>query len=216
MQSMGNVKSRATVTQIIGDNDTAIPIRKDTKYQEEYFNAKIMEIDQELLRYETSKGGNQGPVADKEKVFNSETETNEVATQSPPEQIISQDKRMRSTPMTWTKEKTTIKYSVRLKPTQHQSGRGWWILQFVARGQHEETAIQPAWGLNFQASRNIVQGISSFSNLVGLVELQHENLELFMVVAWYIWLLRDKNRANEPCILVGKIYEATQSTLTEY
>ncbi|XP_023886377.1 uncharacterized protein LOC111998512 [Quercus suber] len=49
-----------------------------------------------------------------------------------------------------------------------------------------------------------------------MIEVQHENLELFVVVAWYIWLLRNKNRVNEPCTPVGKIYEAAQNTLSEF
>ena len=48
------------------------------------------------------------------------------------------------------------------------------------------------------------------------MELQHGNLKLFVVVAWYICHLRNKNRANEPCILVGKIYEAAQNTFSEF
>ena len=89
---MGNVTNGVTDTQIMGDNDNAIPIRKDTKYQDECFNVKIMEIDQELLRYELSEGGNHWSEADKEKVSNSETETTEVAIQIPPEQLTPQGK----------------------------------------------------------------------------------------------------------------------------
>lgn len=51
-----------------------------------------MEIDQELLRYDSSKGGNQGSVAEKEKEVNAQTESNEVANQSPPDQLIPQEK----------------------------------------------------------------------------------------------------------------------------
>jgi len=45
MQPVGSITNGVTDTHIIGDNDNANPIRKDTIFQEEYFNAKIMEID---------------------------------------------------------------------------------------------------------------------------------------------------------------------------
>lgn len=95
----------------------------------------------------------------------------------------------------------------------------------ISCGQHVETTIhalwdcttiQPAWGLHFQAIRNAEQGVSTFSDLVRMIEVQHENQELFVVVAWYFWLLRNKNRVNEPCTPIGKICEAAQNTLFEF
>lgn len=70
MQPVGSITNGVTDTHIIGDNDNANTIRKDTIFQEEYFNAKIMEIDQELLRYEIGEGGNQGAETDKENASN--------------------------------------------------------------------------------------------------------------------------------------------------
>ncbi|XP_075665535.1 uncharacterized protein LOC142635224 [Castanea sativa] len=92
-------------------------------------------------------------------------------------------------------------------------------------GKHEETtlhalwdctAIQSVWGLNFKATQNDSHGISSFSDLIGLVELHQENLELFVVVAWSIWLARNKGRVNEPCAPLGKIFKAARSILSEF
>lgn len=69
-----------------------LPISKDTKDQEEYFNAKIMEIDQDLLRFESCQGGNHGIETDQENVSNPKTEIIEVVFQSPPDQLIPQGK----------------------------------------------------------------------------------------------------------------------------
>lgn len=66
LQKLNAMQPVGSVTNIIGDYGNATPIRKDTLLQEEHFNAKIMEIDQELLRYETGEGGNQGAKIDKE------------------------------------------------------------------------------------------------------------------------------------------------------
>ena len=46
---------------------------------------------------------------------------------------------------------------------------------------------------------------------------QHqENLELFVVVSWFIWYRRNKNRLKEPCIPLGKIFEAAHTRLLEF
>ena len=37
-----------------------------------------------------------------------------------------------------------------------------------------------------------------------------------MVVAWSIWLTRNKSRVNEPCTPLDKIFEAAHLTLSEY
>ena len=37
-----------------------------------------------------------------------------------------------------------------------------------------------------------------------------------MVVAWFIWYRRNKNRLKEPCIPPGKIFEAAQTLLLEF
>lgn len=36
------------------------------------------------------------------------------------------------------------------------------------------------------------------------------------MVAWFIWLTRNKGRVNEPCTLLDKIFEAAQLTLSEF
>jgi len=53
-------------------------------------------------------------------------------------------------------------------------------------------------------------------DLVGVIGQHQENLELFVVVAWFIWYRRNKNRLKEPCIPLGKIFEAAQTRLLEF
>ena len=70
-------------------------------------------------------------------------------------------------------------------------------------------------GPRFNALRSDVHEFSSFSDLVCMFE-QHQELELFMVVAWFIWYRRNKNRFKEPCIPPNKIFEAAQTLLLEF
>nr|POE91095.1 amino acid permease 1 [Quercus suber] len=57
---------------------------------------------------------------------------------------------------------------------------------------------------------------ASSSNTASLVEMYQENLELFVVVAWSIWLIRNKGRVNEPCTPLDKIFEAAHIIIFEY
>ena len=93
-----------------------------------------------------------------------------------------------------------------------------------AYGEHEESTlhalwnyaiVQPIWGPRFNALRSDVHEFSSFSDLVCMIG-QHQELELFMVVAWFIWYRRNKNRFKEPCIPPNKIFEAPQTLLLEF
>ena len=77
---------------IIGDNPNVIPMSEVPKNQGEYFNVRIMEIDQELLRFDLCKGGNLGLDTTKENIFNPVMATIDAVTQLSSSHIVTQGK----------------------------------------------------------------------------------------------------------------------------
>uniref|UniRef100_A0A7N2KKB9 Uncharacterized protein n=1 Tax=Quercus lobata TaxID=97700 RepID=A0A7N2KKB9_QUELO len=55
-----------------------------------------------------------------------------------------------------------------------------------------------------------------FTDLVSVVRQHEENLELFMVLAWYIWCRRNKCHFNEQSLPPEKLLDVVESTLKEF
>lgn len=58
--------------------------------------------------------------------------------------------------------------------------------------------------------------ISHFTDLVALVGEQAKRLELFAMIAWFIWCHGNKVRCNELSVPLGKILESAASLLMEF
>ncbi|KAK9988203.1 hypothetical protein SO802_028442 [Lithocarpus litseifolius] len=76
--------------------------------------------------------------------------------------------------------------------------------------------IQECWGLGFNKLRKPQLHLVSFIDLVSVVSQHGENLELFTVLAWYIWCRRNKWQFNELCLPPEKLFDAAESTLKEF
>ncbi|XP_065622361.1 uncharacterized protein LOC136064497 [Quercus suber] len=59
-------------------------------------------------------------------------------------------------------------------------------------------------------------GAGSFTDLVFSVRQQEENMELFMVVAWFIWSRRNKMHFNEQHMPAEKTLEAATALLANF
>ena len=58
--------------------------------------------------------------------------------------------------------------------------------------------------------------LASFSDLVRIISQEPRNLELFAMVAWSVWLRRNKLCCNEPNLPIQKIFEATTALFSEF
>ena len=76
--------------------------------------------------------------------------------------------------------------------------------------------IQVCWGLSFNKLRQLPMRLGSFIDLVPVVRQHEETLELFMVLAWYIWCRQNKCHLNEQSLPPEKLFDAAESTLKEF
>nr|POE82132.1 hypothetical protein CFP56_60374 [Quercus suber] len=92
-------------------------------------------------------------------------------------------------------------------------------------GKASETALhalwdydkaQCCWGLNFNKLRSQHLVLGSFADLVFLVRQHKENIELFTVLAWFIWCRHNKCHFNEPSLPPKKLLEAVESVLVKF
>ena len=58
--------------------------------------------------------------------------------------------------------------------------------------------------------------LASFTGSMSVVRLREENLELFTVLAWYIWCRRNKCHFNGQSLPPEKLLEAAEAALTEF
>ena len=58
--------------------------------------------------------------------------------------------------------------------------------------------------------------LASFTDSMSVVRLREENLELFTVLAWYIWCRRNKFHFNGQSLPPEKLLEAAEAALTEF
>ena len=58
--------------------------------------------------------------------------------------------------------------------------------------------------------------LGSFIDLVPVVRQHEETLELFMVLAWYIWCRQNKCHFNEQSLPPEKLFDAAESALKEF
>ena len=58
--------------------------------------------------------------------------------------------------------------------------------------------------------------LGSFSDLVSVVRQYEEDIELFIVIAWFIWCRRNKCHFKEQCLPPKKIVDAAESVLKEF
>ena len=58
--------------------------------------------------------------------------------------------------------------------------------------------------------------LGSFTDLVSVVRQHEENLELFTVLAWYIWCRQNKCHFNEQSLQPEKLFDAAESALKEF
>lgn len=76
--------------------------------------------------------------------------------------------------------------------------------------------IHCIWDQSFGEVRSDFPRVASFSDLVSLISTQPRKLELFAVVAWSIWLRRNKLRCNEQSLPTRKVFEAASALLSEF
>nr|POE55075.1 hypothetical protein CFP56_26656 [Quercus suber] len=72
------------------------------------------------------------------------------------------------------------------------------------------------WGHVFKNLRSQELGVGSFADLVFTVRKQGENMELFIVVAWFIWSRRNKMHFNEQHLPPDKILDAATALLADF
>nr|POE53909.1 hypothetical protein CFP56_43375 [Quercus suber] len=72
------------------------------------------------------------------------------------------------------------------------------------------------WGHVFKNLRSQELGVGSFANLVFTVRKQGENMELFIVVAWFIWSRRNKMHFNEQHLPPDKILDTATALLADF
>ena len=92
-------------------------------------------------------------------------------------------------------------------------------------GKASETALhalwdcnkaQCCWGLGFNKLRSQQLVLGSFVDLFFFGRQHEENIELFTVLAWFIWCRRNKCHFNEPSLPPEKLLEAAESILVEF
>nr|POE70076.1 phosphatidylinositol 4-phosphate 5-kinase 9 [Quercus suber] len=91
------------------------------------------------------------------------------------------------------------------------------LLGIHSKGVHPEFHKLKFWstlvGLIDTLSQGVAKGENSFrARLIG----QEENMELFMVVAWFIWSRRNKMHFNEQHMPPEKILKATTALLADF
>ena len=67
--------------------------------------------------------------------------------------------------------------------------------------------LLPVWDIAFYGVRRDFPQLASFSDLVSITSQESRNLELFAMVAWSIWLRRNKLHCNEPSLPINKIFD---------
>nr|POF14632.1 putative ribonuclease h protein [Quercus suber] len=72
------------------------------------------------------------------------------------------------------------------------------------------------WGHGFNNLRSQELGVGSFADLVFTVRKQGDNMELFIVVAWFIWSRRNKRHFNEQYLPPEKILDAATALLADF
>ena len=58
--------------------------------------------------------------------------------------------------------------------------------------------------------------LGSFSDLVSAVKQYEEDIELFTVIAWFVWCRRNKCHFKEQCLPPEKIVDAAEAILKEF
>lgn len=59
--------------------------------------------------------------------------------------------------------------------------------------------------------------ISYFSDLPCLVyKFGMQQVDLFDVITWSLWNRRNKNRLNEACVLLNRVFDSAKSYLKEF
>ena len=92
-------------------------------------------------------------------------------------------------------------------------------------GKSEETAthalwecekIQTSWGSEFNEVRKLPQRPISVTNLICRIGHEGKNVELFSVLAWFIWCRRNKCHFKEPSLPPDKLFEVASKSLAEF
>ena len=58
--------------------------------------------------------------------------------------------------------------------------------------------------------------IESVCDLVSIIQAEGKSLEEFAMIAWLIWIRRNKLRHNEPALLVSKLAQSALTLLHEF
>lgn len=76
--------------------------------------------------------------------------------------------------------------------------------------------IHAAWGPDFNSLRKLTYQPLTVMDLICKLGQEGRNVELFTVMAWFIWCRRNKCHVNEPSIPVDKLPEAALKSLSEF
>ncbi|XP_050258923.1 uncharacterized protein LOC126703913 [Quercus robur] len=76
--------------------------------------------------------------------------------------------------------------------------------------------LQEIWLTYFSWVRAEYPNISEVQELINLVGMQKQRLELFAVVAWFVWNRRNKLRLKEPSLDKSKIFSAAAQYLSAF
>lgn len=92
-------------------------------------------------------------------------------------------------------------------------------------GKSEETTIhalwecekiQISWGPEFNGLRNLHHRPCLVTDMICRIRQQGKNVELFPVLAWFIWCRRNKCHFKEPSLSPDKLFEAASKSLVEF
>ena len=76
--------------------------------------------------------------------------------------------------------------------------------------------LKEIWNLYFSWVRTKYPHLQDMQELINLVGQRAKRLELFGVVAWFIWNQRNKLRLNKKGLLSDKLFEAARIYLLDF
>ncbi|KAK9984665.1 hypothetical protein SO802_034190 [Lithocarpus litseifolius] len=76
--------------------------------------------------------------------------------------------------------------------------------------------IQTSWGIDFNKLRQLPHKPTTFTNLICRIGHEGKSVELFIMLAWFIWCRRNKFQFNEPSLPTDKLLEAASKSLAEF
>lgn len=96
---------------------------------------------------------------------------------------------------------------------------------YISCGKSDKTAlhvlwecekIQTSWGPNFNELQQLPHQLATITDLIYRIGHQGKNVELFTVLAWFIWCRRNKCHFKEPSLTPEKLLEAASNSLSEF